>query len=387
MPRRSTAEDWPVPQDAAPPRPISESETLVGAPGPPAAARRWYDDHLAAGLIALLVLVLLAAGAAFYLAHRHHHHAATQPRTVVVTTVAKPKTPKALAMPPLVGLTEQQAVARLRQSHITATIVQKPSSRPRGVVVSETPAVASPVSAKTPVTLVVSTGVATIAVPNLVGQTAGSARASLQTLGLRTATTSVTMPGKPAGTVVDQAPKAGKQIAKNGLVTLSIAKGTATTQATTKTQTTAQTTTAAAAAPAQPKTATVPDVSGQDEVAAVQAFAQAGILPSLVFVLSSDPMGTVEAQAKPQGTTVPYHSHVQINISSGQSPTMEHVPNVVGMTLQQALAAINAAHLKMIYVKLTGPRAEAGKIVQQTPLAAGGAPENAQVLVFLGVYR
>ncbi len=366
MPRRSTAEDWPVPQDAALRPPVSESETLVGAPGPPPDARRWYDDHLA---------------------HRHHHHAATQPRTVVVTTVAKPKTPKALAMPPLVGLTEQQAVARLRQSHITATIVQKPSSRPRGVVVSETPAVASPVSAKTPVTLVVSTGVATVAVPNLVGQAAGSARASLQTLGLRTATTSVTMPGKPAGTVVDQAPKPGKQIAKNGLVTLSIAKGTATTQTTTKTQTTAQTTTAAAAAPAQPKTATVPDVSGQDEVAAVQAFAQAGILPSLVFVSSSDPMGTVEAQAKPQGTTVPYHSHVQINISSGQSPTMEHVPNVVGMTLQQALAAINAAHLKMIYVKLTGPRAEAGKIVQQTPLAAGGAPENAQVLVFLGVYR
>ena len=383
MPRRSTARDWPVPQDAAPRRPVSESDTLVGAPGPPPGARRWYDDHLAAGLIALLVLVLLVAGAAFYLSHRHHHHAATQPRTVVVTTVAKPKTPNALAMPPLVGLSEQQAVARLRQSHITATIVQKPSSRPRGTVVSETPAVASPVSAKTPVTLVVSSGVSTIAVPNLVGQKAGSARASLQALGLHTATTTVTMAGKPAGTVVDQAPKPGKKIAKNGLVTLSIAKGAAPAQ-TTKTQTT---TTTAAAAPAQPKTATVPDVSGQDEVAAVQAFAQAGILPSLVFVSSNDPEGTVEAQAKPQGTTVPYRSHVQINISSGQNPTLEHVPNVVGMTLQQALAAINAAHLKMIYVKLAGPRSAAGKIVQQTPLAAGGAPENAQVLVFLGVYR
>lgn len=377
MPRRSTAQDWPVPQDAAPRPPVSESETLVGAPGPPPGARRWYDDHLAAGLIALLVLVLLVAGAAFYLSHRHHHHAATQPRTVVVTTVAKPKTPNALAMPPLVGLSEQQAVARLRQSHITATIVQKPSSRPRGTVVSETPAVASPVSAKTPVTLAVSSGVSTIAVPNLVGQKAGSARASLQALGLHTATTTVTMPGKPAGTVVDQAPKPGKKIAKNGLVTLSIAKGAAP----------AQTTTTAAAAPARPKTATVPDVSGRDEVAAVQAFAQAGILPSLVFVSSSDPEGTVEAQAKSQGTTVPYRAHVQINISSGQNPTMERVPNVVGMTLQQALAAINAAHLKMIYVKLAGPRSAAGKIVQQTPLAGGGAPENAQVLVFLGVYR
>src|SRR5579864_7650489 len=170
MPGRRATQDWPVPQGAAPRPPVSESATLVGAPGPPPGARRWYDDHLAAGLIALLVLVLLVAGAAFYLSHRHHHHAAAPPRTVVVTTVAKPKTSKALAMPPLVGLTEQQAVARLRQSHITATIVQKPSSRPRGTVVSETPSVASPVDAKTPVALVVSTGVATIAVPNLIGQ-------------------------------------------------------------------------------------------------------------------------------------------------------------------------------------------------------------------------
>ena len=31
----------------------------------------------------------------------------------------------------------------------------------------------------------------------------------------------------------------------------------------------------------------------------------------------SDPLGTVEGQAKQAGTTVPYHSHMQINISSG----------------------------------------------------------------------
>jgi serine/threonine-protein kinase len=235
-------------------------------------------------------------------------------------------------------------------------------------------------NANTPVTLVVSTGVTTIAVPNLVGQPVASARSSLTGLGLRAATTSVTMPGKPAGTVVDQAPKPGKKLAKNGLVTLSVVKAPGAGQTTATTATTTAST-------SQPQTATVPDVSSQNEPAAVQALTQAGILPSLVFVSSSDPLGTVEAQAKPQGTTVPYRSHLQINISSGQNPTAEQMPNVVGMTLQQALAQINGAHLRMLYVKIASPRSQAGKILQQSPLPGSGAPQGAQVLVFLGAYR
>ena len=386
MPRQRAPQDWPVPdgrlQPGAPPN-VAESDTLVGVAGPPPGARRWYDDHLAAGLLALLVLVLLAGGAAYYLQHRHNHRTAAPPPTVVVTTVATAKTPQTKAMPPLVGLTQQAAVARLQRMHLLATVVLHPSSRPRGTVVSQQPAQASGLTATTPVTLVVSTGVATIAVPSLVGQPVAQARASLGALGLRTATTSVTMPGKAAGTVVDQAPKPGKKLAKNGLVTLSVAKGSAT-QSTTGTTTTAATTTTATA---QPTTATVPDVTQQNEAAAVQALSQAGILPSLVFVSSSDPLGTVEAQAKQQGATVPYHAHLQINISSGQSATMEHVPNVVGMTLQQALAAINGARLKLLYVKLAVPRRQAGKVVQQTPLPGNGAPQGAQVVVFLGVHR
>jgi beta-lactam-binding protein with PASTA domain len=378
MPRQRTQQDWPVPDERLQPN-VAESETLVGVVGPPAGARRWYDDHLAAGLIALLVLVLLVAGAAYYLHQRHHHHTAAPPRTVVVTTVAKAKTPPPKAMPPLVGLTQQAAVARLQRMHVSATVVQHPSSRPSGTVVSQRPAQASALTATTPVTLVVSTGVTKIAVPNLVGQPVAQARASLTGLGLRTATTSVTMAGKTAGTVVDQAPKPGKKLAKNGLVTLSVVKA----PGAGKTATTGTTT----APSSQPQSATVPDVSGQEEPAAVQALAQAGILPSLVFVSSSDPLGTVEAQAKPQGTTVPYHSHLQINVSSGQNPTTEQMPNVVGSTLQQALARINGAHLRMLYVKLSVPRNQAGKIVQQTPLPGSGAPQGAQVLVFLGVYR
>jgi beta-lactam-binding protein with PASTA domain len=133
----------------------------------------------------------------------------------------------------------------------------------------------------------------------------------------------------------------------------------------------------------------MPDVSGQKEAGAVQALDQAGILASLVFVPASDPLGTVEQQAKSAGTTVPYHSHVQINLSKGPNATTNaQVPNVVGQTLTQAVSSLNGAHLRLIYVKLpVTSKAQAGKVVQQSPLSGGQAPQNAQVLVYVGAYR
>ena len=75
----------------------------------------------------------------------------------------------------------------------------------------------------------------------------------------------------------------------------------------------------------------MPDVSSQKEQAAVQSLNSAGILPSLAFVPGTDPLGTVTGQAKAAGATVPYHSHVQINVSSGPGDKpQEQVPNVVG---------------------------------------------------------
>ena len=161
---------------------------------------------------------------------------------------------------------------------------------------------------------------------------------------------------------------------------------------TSSTSTTARTTTAQTTTPAPPPaptSATVPDVGGLTEQAAASAFNDANVLASLAFVPSSDTLGTVEQQAKPAGTTVPYHAHVQVNISKGpNAATDEPVPNTIGQTLSQAVATLNAAQLRLIYVKLPiTSRSQAGKIVQQSPLPGGRAPQNAQILVFLGAFR
>jgi beta-lactam-binding protein with PASTA domain len=321
---------WPTQADTAvappPPPPVTAPTPPPPAPGP--------DRRIGAGMLLALAAIALAVGGvaiAYFLTHRDSSPGVT-------TVVVQSTTPRA---------TSTSAAA------------------------TPTPAARKP------------------AVPDLRGRPLADARAALDKLGLDVTTTAVTS-DKEAGTIVDQTPKAGTRVAKGSMVTLSVARSSAstgTTSTSTPTTTAAQTTTSAA--PPQPANATVPDVEGQKESAAAQTLSAAGILPSLVFVPSDDPLGTVERQAKSAGTTVPYHSHVQINISRGPGDKqLLSVPNTIGQTLDQAVSTLNGAHLRLIFVKLpVTSRAQAGKIVQQSPLGGGQAPENAQVLVFLGAYR
>ena len=111
----------------------------------------------------------------------------------------------------------------------------------------------------------------------------------------------------------------------------------------------------------------------------MQALGQAGILASLAFVPGSDPLGTVEQQAKAAGTTVPYHSHVQINISKGPNATTERAgPERGRPDAADAVSTLNSAHLRLIYLKFpVTSRTQAGKVVAAVAaLRRAGAAER-----------
>jgi beta-lactam-binding protein with PASTA domain len=242
-----------------------------------------------------------------------------------------------------------------------------------------------------------------VAVPRFVGMKEQDALVRAGQVGLKPK--EVFQPSKkPKGIVLSQNPEEGTEVPRNSEVKLVIDSNakpaTTTAPTTTAATTTAPTTTAATTtaattttptttAPAQPTSATVPNVTGQTESAAATAFGNAGILASVVFVPGQATLGTVAAQGKPANTTVPYHSHVQINISRGPNDNPnQSVPNVVGQTLQQAVSTLNGHHLRLIYLKYpVTSRTQAGKVVQQTPLGGGQAPENAQVIVYLGAIK
>jgi len=375
---------------------VSRQDTLVDHAPPPPVGGPPPDRRIGAGmLLALGAILLVAAGIvlAWFLTHRDDNKQVT---TVVTTAAAAPPAaaPK-VSVPKLVGLTEQKALVRLAQLGLRPKEVFAPTKQRKNVVVSQAPQASTEAKKGSQVTIVVDSGAPKVAVPDLTGRSFADAQAKLDKLGLDSTKTEVTS-DKPKGTVVDQAPKAAAKIAKGSTVTLSVAKAkaaqptpTTTAQTTTPQQATTTAPTTTASAPPPPQNATVPDVEGQTEAAAVQSLNQAGILASLFFVPGTDPLGTVEQQAKSSGTTVPYHSHMQINISSGPGDkAQETVPNVIGKSLPDAVSAVQGAHLRLIYLKYpVTSKAQAGKIVQQSPLSGGHAPQNAQVLVFLGAYR
>lgn len=390
MPNETPPDSWPTPEDETV---VARQETLVGGTPPPAVPPPDgpADRRIGAGmLLGLGAVALVAAGIliAYLLTHRGSDKQAT---TVLVTTGPSTALPPKVSVPRLVGLKEQEALVRLGQVGLRPKEVYKPTKAAKGLVVSQKPEEATELARGAQVTLVIDSGAPKIAVPDVTGKSLADAQAALDAQGLSSTQTEVTS-DQPAGTVVDQAPKAGGSIAKGSTVTLSVAKGqTGTTQTTTAATTNASTTTATttAAAPPQPKNATVPDVTGQTESAAVTAFGNAGVLASIVFVPGTDPLGTVLEQARPAGTTVPYHAHVQINVSRGPNETAQAtVPDVIGKSLEEAVSTLNGAHLRLIYLKLpVTSRTQAGKVVQQSPLSGAKAPENAQVVVYLGAYK
>ena len=332
MPDPTPPDSWPTPEDETV---VRQHETLVGGTPPPVApppVGPRADRRIGAGmLLGIGVLALVAAGIliAYLLTHKSDSKAAT----TVTTTAPSTTVASNVAVPHFVGMKEQDALVRAGQVGLQPEEVFKPTKAPKGVVISQNPQEGSELARGASVTLVVD-----------------STAKTTTTVSTTTASTS--------------------------------------TAATTTTATTTAATTTAAA-PAQPTSATVPDVSGQKEAAAVTAFGNAGLLASIVFVPARDAFGMVVEQAKPSGTTVPFHSHVQLNISRGSSnDTQVSVPNVVGKTLQDAVSALNTVHLRLIYLKYpVTSQAQAGKVVQQSPLGAAQAPQNAQIVVYLGAFK
>lgn len=388
------------------PLPPDDADTRIladGDPRPPAG-----PDGLEPGpsrrlgwgmLLGILVLVAVAGVvAAVYFATRDDSPEATPTSTVTTTTNASLPATRVF-VPDVTGIKQDEAASRLGGAHLVPVVELQATAKPSGIVVSQDPKPGKRADRGSNVRLVVDRGAPSVAIPDVTGLKVADAGARLADAGFKAQTTQVTVAGKSPGTVVSQSPAAGDKAARGEVVTLSIARGTpvetATTSATTTasgtTTTTASTTTTTTTARTtpQPATATVPDLSGSELQSATQALMQADLLATVQYVPAEDPLGSVVQQAPAAGGSVKARSHVTVNVSSGPGEKeQESVPDAVGQSLDQAVSTLNAAGLRLIFVKLpVTTRAQVGKVVEQTPAAGKTAPRNAQVLVYLGVLR
>jgi beta-lactam-binding protein with PASTA domain len=127
-------------------------------------------------------------------------------------------------VPPLAGLSEEEALALLRRRDLRpGTITRRPSTESRGTVLSSDPDAGAVVPEASTVDIVVSEGPDRLAMPDVVGRPIVEARALLEQLGLPVATilhdSSSTF---PPGVVVSQNPPAGAAIAGGSAITLRV---------------------------------------------------------------------------------------------------------------------------------------------------------------------
>ena len=285
-------------------------------------------------------------------------------------------------VPNVTGLKLDQAQQQLQAAGFTSSVKHVASSRPKGIVASQTPVGGVTAVAGTTVQLLVSNGKKPVIVPSLVGQTQGAAVSQLTKLGLKSQLQNVSS-SQPVGLVVAQKPKAGTEVDKGSTVVLNISRGagggTTTVHTTTTTGSTTTVTTAAAA------TSRVPRVQGLAVTAGLRRLNLRGFHPVVRYVNSSEPAGRIVSQS-PSSGTAHSASPVHVNVSNGPNPAAPAtVPKVVGQNQASAASALKDAGFKVLVLfRKTTDQTKNGVVVEQQPVAGSSIPRGSYVAIFVG---
>jgi serine/threonine-protein kinase len=142
-------------------------------------------------------------------------------------------------VPNVVGLDQDTAEQTLQDKQLVPVIVQQQSDQPEGTVFAQDPVAGTKLAAGDRVTLTVSKGPATVAVPDVVGLTRGDARGELQSAGFSVQVkTRQSQDPADDDIVLDQRPGHGTQLRKGRTVVLYVGHYTAPPPTTTPTPTT-----------------------------------------------------------------------------------------------------------------------------------------------------
>ncbi len=193
----------------------------------------------------------------------------------ILVSAGKPE----VAVPALVGLGRDEAVARLAEQGLKPKVVEVASRKPIGEVTGQAPGEGTTLIAGDTVRITVSAGIKEVSVPSVVGLEADIAEAKLQIAGFVVARVDVEGEA-PAGEVVEQSLAAGSNASAGATVTLSISTG--------------------------PSAVTVPDVTLSSTADAKAALRAIGLVPVVQqqetddetldgVVLDQDPPGDGEA--------------------------------------------------------------------------------------------
>jgi eukaryotic-like serine/threonine-protein kinase len=269
-----------------------------------------------------------------------------------------------VAVPSVVGQPQAAALQTLSTTGLRPTVVPVASTPEQvGQVVTTNPSTGIDVPAGSVVELRVGRGPDNVQVPDLVGQTADEAQASVQRLGLSLAPVPQQREvddSSQVGRVLAQDPAAGQFLAPGTPVLLTVGR--------------------------QRETLRVPDVVGQDRETATRTLEGVGLRVSTTEVDDGGEAGTVVETSPSSGATVPRNSQITLEISRGNQLS---VPSVVGQSTSEAVRTLSSAgftgQLSQTSQQVSDP-AQVGKIISQSPSAGSeaGADDTIQVVVGTG---
>jgi serine/threonine-protein kinase len=192
-------------------------------------------------------------------------------------------------VPSLVGKQSTDAVAALKDAHLTAAVLQVPSGKPAGEVVAQDPPAGTKQPEGSVVHFNVSKGPTPVSVPTVVGQPIATATSQLRALGFKVSPTFVDS-NEPANNVISQTPAAGQSADKGSVVNLTVSNG--------------------------PKTSTVPEVTSLDLASAEQTLHDSGFNPVVVYQDTPDPNseGLVLSQNPASSTQLKPGSDVTLTV-------------------------------------------------------------------------
>ncbi len=266
-----------------------------------------------------------------------------------------------VTVPDVTGRTEQAAGAALRAVGLDPIPSLAPSTTvASGMVISQAPPASTIVKKGTRVSIVVSGGPASAALPEVKNLTAAEAQKRLSNAGFKPTTKKQPSTTVKSGVVIGTEPPAGTELQLGSSVVVLVSGG--------------------------PAPVRVPDLSGQSQTAAEAALTNAELAVGTITqqVSSTQSPGTVLAQSPTGGSSV--HAGDKVNLTVAQAPQEVAVPNVVGAAQAAAASALKAAGFKTKTVtRQTGEQAQVGTVLQQSPASATNAPKGATVTIFVGV--
>ena len=265
---------------------------------------------------------------------------------------------KPVAVPPVVGLTEELATEQLERLGFEVAVERGASTEePQGNVYNQDPDDGTRLAKGETVKIFVSTGFPKTEVPSVVGLTYNEAVDALQEAGLKAKRQEV-FSQKPVGQVIGQDPKAGVEVREDSTVTLRVSKGT--------------------------ENVAVPDVLLQDQASATAELQAAGF-----EVTSSEaPSDTVEEglvsdQNPDPGADAPKGSTVSIVVSTG--PSSVTVPNVRGQDSESAQSQLESRGFVVdVQEEETEDPTMENRVVRQDPAGGVKAEPGSTVTIWVG---